>query len=102
LRRYRLVEPDAGDGTGVPLRGIAGGDGERFHGRIEDTARLDLVPVVVFGVDPEHGDRRHTVLGSHLLGEAKRGQCFQEREEWSAKQAGLLTCDNGNGLRIAK
>ena len=30
------------------------------------------------------------------------GQRFQEREEWSAEETGLLTRDNGNGLRIAK
>ena len=81
---------------------IAGGDSERLHVRIEHAARLDLVPVVIFGVDPEHRDRRHAVLGWYLLGESKRGQRFQEREEWSAEETGLLTRDNGNGLRIAK
>ena len=72
------------------LRRIAGGDGERLHVGIEDAARLDLVPVVILGVDPEHRDRRHAVLGAHLLGEANRGQRLQQREEWSAEETRLL------------
>ena len=36
---------------------------------IEDAARFHLVPVVILGVDPEDGDRRHVVLGPHALGE---------------------------------
>ena len=84
------------------VRRIAGGDGERLHLGIEHAARLDLVPVVIFGIDPEHRDRRHAVLGSHLLGQPNRGERFQQREEWSAEETGLLPGDDGNGLRIAK
>ena len=95
---HRFVQAHAGDRTGVRLWRIAGGNGERLHVRIEHAARLDLVPVVIFGVDPEHRDRRHAVLGPHLLGESNRGQRFQQREEWSAEETGLLAGDDGNGL----
>ena len=30
---------------------------------VEHFGRLDLVPVVVFGIHPEHRDRRDVVLG---------------------------------------
>ena len=93
---------NAGDRAGVCLRRIASSDGKRFHLRIEHAARLDLVPVVIFGVDPEDRDGRDAMFGLHLLGESERGERFQKREERPAEQSGLLPCDNGNRLRIAQ
>ncbi len=84
------------------LRRIASGDRERFHLRIEHAARLDLVPVVIFGVDPEHRDGRDAVFGFHLLSESKRSERLEKREEWSAEQSGLLSGDDRDGLRITK
>ena len=81
-------------------RRIAGGDGQRLHLRIEDVTRLDLVPVVVLGIDPEHRDGRDPVLGLYLFRKANRGEGLQQREERSAEEPGLLTGDEGDGLRI--
>ena len=72
----RLVQTNARHRSGMRVRRIAGGDGERLHLGIEHAARLDLVPVVVLGVDPEHRDRRDPVLGSHLFREANRVSAF--------------------------
>ena len=57
---------------------------------------------MILGVDPEHRDRRDAVLAAYPLREPNRGQRLQQREEWSAEETGLLTGDDGDGLRIAK
>jgi hypothetical protein len=69
---------------------------------VEDTARFHLVPIVVFGVDPEDGDCRHAMRVSQRVREFNRRQRFQQGEQRAAEQPRLLPCDDGNGLRIAE
>jgi hypothetical protein len=69
---------------------------------IEDAARFHFVPVVIFGVDPEHGDGWDLVLDPHAFGELDCGQRFEQREEWAAKQASLLTGDDRHRPRIGE
>ena len=58
--------------TGPRVRAgdVADRDGSRRLVSIEDVARLHLVPVVILGVDPEHGNGGHVMLGPHAFGEA--------------------------------
>jgi hypothetical protein len=69
---------------------------------IEDRTRADFVPIVIFGVDPEHRDARHPVLSRDTRRELECGQRLQQREGWPAEQASLLTGDDGDGLRIGE
>ena len=91
------------DGTGVSLRRIAGGDARavswphRAH-RTTSTSSQSWSSASIQNT----ATAGTPCSRSHLLGESKRGQCFQQREERSAKQARLLAGDDGNGLRIAK
>jgi hypothetical protein len=84
------------------MRRIAGRDRERLHLGVEDAARFDLVPVVILGVDPEHGDRGYAMLGANLLGQSNGRQRLQQREERPTEQTGLLPGDDGHGLRVPK
>ena len=94
---------DAGDRAVVRARRVAGSATRPAPASASSTpARLDLVPVVILGVDPEDGDRRHAVLLPHALGQPDRGDRLQQREERAAEEAGLLAGDDGDGLRIAQ
>jgi hypothetical protein len=42
------------------------------------------------------------MFGANLFGETNRRQRFQQREQWAAKQPGLLARDNRHGARITK
>ena len=55
----RLVQPHACHGTAVRARQVSHRDRSRRLLGVEDTTRLHFVPVVIFGVDPEHRDCRH-------------------------------------------
>ena len=55
---------------------------------------VDLREVVIFGREPEHGDRGLT-LPAKPLGVSQRGQCFVEREDRAGIESYLLSgCDN--------
>ena len=74
----------------------------RFRSASRTPHALHLVPVVIFGVDPEHGDRGHAVLGPHALGEPDGGQRLEQREQRAAEEAGLLAGDDGDRVRVAE
>ena len=96
-RRARTVAT----GAESPARG-----GQRDRSRrqrfVEHRARANFVPVVIFGVDPEHGDGRHVVFALDLLGQLERRQGLEQREERSAKQPRLLAGDDGDRARVGE
>jgi hypothetical protein len=55
---------------------------------------------VIFGIDPEHGDSRHAMLGAHLFGKTNRRDRLQQREQRPAEETSLLSGDDGDRLRI--
>jgi hypothetical protein len=96
------VEADGGN------RGWVGAGPRRKRNRarrqrvIEDGTRPDLLPVVIFGVDPEHRDRRNVVIARDLLGQFDRRHRLQQREQRSAEQPGLLAGDDRDRASIRK
>ena len=85
-----------------PFGGSRKRDGLRRHLGVEDCARADLVPVVVFGLDPEHRHRGDAVLARHLLGELDRGHRLEHRVERTAEEPGLLTGHDRDGARVGE
>ena len=77
-------------------------DGARRQRSVEDRTRSDFVPVVILGVDPEHGDGRHAVIARHLFGQLQRGQRLEQREERTAEKPGLLAGDDGDGAAVGE
>lgn len=69
---------------------------------VENRAGRDLVPVVIFRFNPEGSHGRHTVLLRHARGELDRAERFVKRVERAAEQSRLLTCDDGDGVRISE
>jgi hypothetical protein len=69
---------------------------------VENVAGTDLVPVVILRIDPEHRHGRHAVLGCDAGGELDRRDGFEQREERTAEESGLLAGDDGDGARIAQ
>jgi hypothetical protein len=57
---------------------------------------------VILGVDPEDGDGGDLVIARDLLRKLHRRQRFQQREERSAKQPGLLSGDDGDRAGIGE
>ena len=98
----RLVQGDGGDGGGFGAGPRRQGDAARRQRFVEHRTRPDFLPVVVFGVDPEHRDRRHLVVARHLLGELDRGQRLEQREQRAAEQPGLLAGDDGDRLAVGE
>ena len=72
---------------------------ERF---IEDRTRSDLVPVVILGVNPEHGHDRHVVFARDFFGQFESRQRFMQREQWTAEKPGLLSGDERNGTGVSQ
>ena len=69
-------------------RGLAvDGHGTRRGLGVQHAARVDFVPVVVFGVHPEHRHRRDIVGVAHELGQPERRQRLQHGEERSAEES---------------
>ena len=97
-----VVEADGGDRRRLRARPRRQRDGARRERFVEDRTRPDFVPVVILGVDPEDGDRRHVVIARHLLGELERGQRLQQREQRAAEQPGLLAGDDRDGARVGE
>ena len=95
-----LVQADPRDGARVSARRISHRDRSRRGICVQHTARLHLVPVVIFGVDPEHRDRGNAVFGAHAFGELQGRQGFEKGEQRPAKQPGLLSCDDRDGRGI--
>ena len=60
----------------------------------------DLVPVVILGIDPEDRDARNLMVARDLSRELERRQRLEQGEHRTAEQSGLLTGDDGDGLRI--
>ena len=89
-----------GDGVSGRLRRQA--DRARLELVVEHRARPDLVPVVVFGLDPEDRDGRHLVLPRHLVGELERRQGLEQREQRTAEETRLLSGQDRDGLRIGE
>ena len=69
------------------------GDGELA---VEDARGLDLVPVVIFDVHPEHRHGGHVMFALYLPGELDRRHGLQDRVERPAEDAGLLARDDGD------
>ena len=88
-------------GTGSRRPG-AEGDGARLELIVEHRAASDLVPIVVFRLDPEDRDGRHMVLPRHLFGQLERGQGLQQREERTAEQTCLLAGDDRHGAGVGQ
>ena len=95
-RQDRIVEPDRRDRPRVHHQLAGQRDGARRQRLVEDRARPDLVPVVIFRVDPEDRDRGHAVLARDLLGELERRQRLEQRVERPAEEPGLLAGDDGD------
>ena len=66
---------------------------------VENRASAHLFPVMVLGVDPEHGDDRDAVLPRHLLREPDRRGRLEQRERRPTEQARLLPGHDGDGPR---
>jgi len=60
---------------------------------VEHRTAPDFLPVVILRVDPEHGDGRHVVVAFVAARELQRGERLQQREQRTAENAGLLTCE---------
>ncbi len=89
-----LIQADPRDGARVSARRISHRDRSRRGICVQHAARLHLVPVVIFGVDPEHRDRGNAVFGPHAFGELQGRQGFEKGEQRPAKQPRLLSCDD--------
>ena len=74
-------------------------EGQRL---VEHLTGPDLVPIVILGVDPEHGDARHPMLARDARRELKRGERLEQRERRPAEQSGLLAGDDGDRLRVGE
>ena len=81
---------------------VVQGDPDRTERSVEHVARLHLVPVVIFRINPEDGDGRHVMFGGGALGQSNGGQGLEQREERPSEQPGLLAGDDGDGSRISK
>ncbi len=77
-------------------------DGADGQIAVEEGARPDFLPVVVFGVDPEDRDGRDIVIARDLIGELQRRQRLEQREHGPAKQTGLLAGENRDRTRVRK
>ena len=98
----RVVQPDACHGAFAGGGRIVERDGHPVERGVEHATRLDLVPVMVLGVNPEHGDRRDAVLGGSPLRQAEGGQRLEQREQRAAKQPRLLAGDDRDRLGISQ
>ena len=101
-RPNRGVQRDLRDGRGVSRPRGGRPTVTRFELLVEHRARPDLVPVVVFGLDPEDRDGRHLVLPRHLVGELERRQGFEQREQRTAEETRLLSGQDRDRLRIGE
>jgi hypothetical protein len=96
------VEHQAGD---RPLAGaleVAETHGVRMLVVIEHRARPHLFPVVIFGVDPEDGHRRHTVVPGHAARQFDGGDGLVQGVERAAEQSGLLAGHDGHRPRVGE
>ena len=57
---------------------------------------------MIFGFDPEHGDRRDAVFLRDARGELRGGESFVKREQRTAEQSGLLAGDDRDGIRLGE
>jgi len=84
----------------------AGGCGQRDRAPlqvgIEDRHRRDFVPIVIFRLDPEDGNRHDLVFPGNVCGEFCGGQRLVEREQRAAEQSRLLSRDNRDGTGIGE
>ena len=83
-------ERQPGDGTLPGPRRVWESHGVRGQFGVEHRTPGHFRPVVVFGVDPEHGHDRHTVVALDLGRELHRGEGLEQGEERAAEQPGLL------------
>jgi hypothetical protein len=98
----RFVELNACDRTLMGPRRVTGAQRPDRQVGVEHLARLHFVPVMVLGINPEDGDRRHAMLVPHTIGQTQCGQRLEQGEERSAEKSGLLPGDDGDRLRIAQ
>ena len=97
-----MSERHARDGPLVSARRVAERHVLQAKFRVVHADRLHLIPIVILGVDPEHGHDGHAVIFRHLRRQFHRRDRFEECEQGPAEQSGLLAGDDGNGLRIAQ
>ena len=70
---------------------------------VEHAARVDFVPVVILGVDPEDRHRRARRSSSRTrVGQPERGERLQEVKSGPPKRPGLLAGDDGDRSRVAQ
>jgi hypothetical protein len=98
----RFVERHGGDGRVLGARACRKrhfAAGERF---VQHHGGADLIPVVVFRVDPENDDARNVVLARDAVGELQRSKRLEQREHRTAEQSRLLTGDDRDCLLIGE
>ena len=61
---------------------------------VEHRTSAHFRPVVILGVDPEHGHHRHAMLLRHLRRQLHRRDGLEQREQRAAEQPGLLAGDD--------
>ena len=67
---------------------------------VEHGAAADLVPIVIFRLDPEDRDGRHVVLSRDLVGQLDRRERLHQREQRAAEETGLLAGDDRHGAGV--
>jgi len=92
------VERQCGDGRLASARRRRECDRPRLKLRVEHCTVLDLIPVVVLGVHPEHGHCWRAVLRCRLARELKSRNRLEQSVKRSAECSRLLTGDDGDGL----
>jgi hypothetical protein len=98
----RVVEPDASNRPFVRAGWIAERDVLQVQIRIEHAGALHLVPVVILRVDPEDRHGRDAMLGPYALGELDGRERFEQREQRSAEEPGLLSGHDRHRVGIAE
>ncbi len=97
-----IVEAQPRDGHLASAGELAKSDRDRRRLRVEHRTPAHFVPVVILGVDPEHRHDGHAVVAAHRRGEFHGGDRFEQREQRSAEEPGLLAGDDDNGPRIGE
>ena len=96
------VRAQPGDGTFAGARQIGQAHGVRGELGVEHRTPGHFRPVVILGVDPEHGHDRHAVVALDLGRELHRGEGLEQGEERAAEQPGLLAGDHHAGGGIGE
>ncbi len=78
------------------------GDGLQIQRLVEHLAGPDLVPIVIFCVNPEHSDAGHPMVAGDAGGKLERGERLEQRERRTAEESSLLAGDDGDGLSVGK